>query len=161
MPWMKPSTDAKRTPSSTNGDSPKFDRASPRQSFDVPIYSKSVQSVPCFHPQGVKGWHKYARPALPNVRRLSSPRQAPPRLSVAALYHPHNKASFAWALIDIFLDRSGSLNPTGRTYAGSVRPISWAFPGCGSLQGAWPFGLIEAIWAAIAVRRWRTRMFDA
>jgi hypothetical protein len=24
----------------------------------------------------------------------------------------------------------------------------------GFLQGAWPFGVIEAIWAAVAVRRW-------
>jgi hypothetical protein len=24
----------------------------------------------------------------------------------------------------------------------------------GFLQGAWPFGLVEVIWAAIAVRRW-------
>ena len=24
----------------------------------------------------------------------------------------------------------------------------------GFLQGAWPFGVVEAIWAAIAVRRW-------
>ena len=28
----------------------------------------------------------------------------------------------------------------------------------GFLQGAWPFGLVEAIWAGIAVLRWRTRM---
>jgi hypothetical protein len=27
----------------------------------------------------------------------------------------------------------------------------------GFLQGAWPFGVIEAIWTAIAVRRWRQR----
>jgi hypothetical protein len=27
----------------------------------------------------------------------------------------------------------------------------------GFLQGAWPFGVVEAIWAAIAMRRWRTR----
>ena len=27
----------------------------------------------------------------------------------------------------------------------------------GFLQGAWPFGLIEAIWAAVAVHRWRNR----
>jgi hypothetical protein len=27
----------------------------------------------------------------------------------------------------------------------------------GFLQGAWPFGVIEAIWAAVAVRRWRLR----
>jgi hypothetical protein len=25
----------------------------------------------------------------------------------------------------------------------------------GFLQGAWPFGLIEAIWAMVAARRWR------
>jgi hypothetical protein len=24
----------------------------------------------------------------------------------------------------------------------------------GFLQGAWPFGLVEAIWAAVAVRKW-------
>jgi hypothetical protein len=28
----------------------------------------------------------------------------------------------------------------------------------GFLQGAWPFGLVEAIWAGVAVRRWRARM---
>jgi len=27
----------------------------------------------------------------------------------------------------------------------------------GFLQGAWPFGLVEAIWAIIAFRRWRVR----
>lgn len=27
----------------------------------------------------------------------------------------------------------------------------------GFLQGAWPFGLVEAIWAGVAVRRWRIR----
>jgi hypothetical protein len=27
----------------------------------------------------------------------------------------------------------------------------------GFLQGAWPFGLVEAIWALIAVQRWRKR----
>jgi hypothetical protein len=27
----------------------------------------------------------------------------------------------------------------------------------GFLQGAWPFGVIEAIWAAVAVYRWRGR----
>jgi hypothetical protein len=24
----------------------------------------------------------------------------------------------------------------------------------GFLQGAWPFGLVEAVWAIVAVRRW-------
>ena len=29
----------------------------------------------------------------------------------------------------------------------------------GFLQGAWPFGLVEAIWSVVAVRRWyRTRV---
>ena len=28
----------------------------------------------------------------------------------------------------------------------------------GFLQGAWPFGVIEAIWAAVAAYRWRLRM---
>jgi hypothetical protein len=27
----------------------------------------------------------------------------------------------------------------------------------GFLQGAWPFGIVEAIWAAVAMQRWRTR----
>jgi hypothetical protein len=28
----------------------------------------------------------------------------------------------------------------------------------GFLQGAWPFGLVEAIWAVVAVRRWYLRI---
>jgi hypothetical protein len=27
----------------------------------------------------------------------------------------------------------------------------------GFLQGAWPFGVVEAIWAGVAVRRWREK----
>lgn len=27
----------------------------------------------------------------------------------------------------------------------------------GFLQGAWPFGLVEAVWAGVAVWRWRAR----
>jgi hypothetical protein len=27
----------------------------------------------------------------------------------------------------------------------------------GFLQGAWPFGLVEAIWAGVALRRWMLR----
>jgi hypothetical protein len=30
----------------------------------------------------------------------------------------------------------------------------------GFLQGAWPFGVIEAIWAAVAVYRWWARLKD-
>ena len=31
----------------------------------------------------------------------------------------------------------------------------------GFLQGAWPFGVIEAIWAAVALKRWRGRVQGA
>jgi hypothetical protein len=31
----------------------------------------------------------------------------------------------------------------------------------GFLQGAWPFGLIEGVWAMIAVQRWRKRTAGA
>jgi hypothetical protein len=31
----------------------------------------------------------------------------------------------------------------------------------GFLQGAWPFGLVEAIWALVALRRWWVRAFPA
>ena len=31
----------------------------------------------------------------------------------------------------------------------------------GFVQGAWPFGLIEAIWAAVALNRWRIRTRNA
>lgn len=28
----------------------------------------------------------------------------------------------------------------------------------GFLQGAWPFGIVEAIWSLVAIRRWRHAM---
>jgi len=28
----------------------------------------------------------------------------------------------------------------------------------GMLQGAWPFGIVETIWAGVAVRRWARRV---
>jgi hypothetical protein len=28
----------------------------------------------------------------------------------------------------------------------------------GFLQGAWPFGIVEAIWSVIALHRWRNRI---
>ena len=30
----------------------------------------------------------------------------------------------------------------------------------GFLQGAWPFGLVEAVWSLVALRRWRMRWKD-
>ena len=29
----------------------------------------------------------------------------------------------------------------------------------GFLQGAWPFGIVEVVWAAVALRRWQSRRF--
>ncbi len=31
----------------------------------------------------------------------------------------------------------------------------------GFLQGAWPFGVVEAIWALVALRRWHFRQSEA
>ena len=28
----------------------------------------------------------------------------------------------------------------------------------GFLQGAWPFGVVEAVWSVVALRRWRFRI---
>ena len=39
-------------------------------------------------------------------------------------------------------------------FAGSCMLAS----GYGFLQGAWPFGVVESIWACVAVARWRQRM---
>ena len=51
-------------------------------------------------------------------------------------------------------------------YALETRAAGWTlgFAGAcalgsayGFLQGAWPFGVVEAIWALVALRRWRSR----
>jgi hypothetical protein len=44
-------------------------------------------------------------------------------------------------------DRSFILAFAGACALGSVY---------GFLQGAWPFGVIEAVWTFMAIRRWRT-----
>jgi hypothetical protein len=31
----------------------------------------------------------------------------------------------------------------------------------GFLQGAWPFGIVEAVWAGVALWRWRARVTNA
>lgn len=30
----------------------------------------------------------------------------------------------------------------------------------GFLQGAWPFGIVEAIWSLVAIDKWRRRLAD-
>jgi len=31
----------------------------------------------------------------------------------------------------------------------------------GFLQGAWPFGVVEAVWTIVAFRRWRTKSAES
>jgi len=31
----------------------------------------------------------------------------------------------------------------------------------GFLQGAWPFGIVEAVWTVVALRRWRGRSAES
>ena len=38
----------------------------------------------------------------------------------------------------------------------SFAAACWLGSAYGFLQGAWPFGLVEAIWGLVAVRRWWT-----
>jgi len=37
----------------------------------------------------------------------------------------------------------------------------WLASAYGFLQGAWPFGLVEAVWGVVAVRRWQAQRADA
>lgn len=55
-------------------------------------------------------------------------------------------------------------------YAMEERSPAWvlAFAGAcvlastyGFLQGAWPFGIVEAVWALVALRRWQRRAAPA
>ena len=52
-------------------------------------------------------------------------------------------------------------------YVGEARGPGWTLAfagGCalssayGFLQGAWPFGLVEAIWSVVALGKWRGRL---
>ena len=55
-------------------------------------------------------------------------------------------------------------------YALEERSPTWvlAFAGAcvlasiyGFMQGAWPFGIVEAVWALVALRRWQRRAAPA
>jgi hypothetical protein len=39
---------------------------------------------------------------------------------------------------------------------GFAGACAWA-SAYGFLQGAWPFGIVEAVWSVVALRRWRSR----
>ena len=50
-----------------------------------------------------------------------------------------------------------ALEDRGRGYILAFAGASVLASIYGFLQGAWPFGLVEAIWAVVALRRWHLR----
>lgn len=47
-----------------------------------------------------------------------------------------------------------ALEPRGRVYTLAFAGACLLASAYGFLQGAWPFGLVEAVWSLVAVRRW-------
>jgi hypothetical protein len=48
-----------------------------------------------------------------------------------------------------------ALEPRGRGYVLAFAAACLAASAYGFLQGAWPFGIVEAIWCLVALERWR------
>ena len=48
-----------------------------------------------------------------------------------------------------------ALEPRGRVFVLAFAAACALASAYGFLQGAWPFGLVEAIWALVALRRWQ------
>ncbi len=49
-----------------------------------------------------------------------------------------------------------ALEPQGRVFLLAFAGACVASSVYGFLAGTWPFGVIEAVWAAVAARRWAT-----
>jgi hypothetical protein len=47
-----------------------------------------------------------------------------------------------------------ALEDRSRWFILAFAAACWLGSAYGFLQGAWPFGLVEAIWGLVAVRRW-------
>jgi len=47
-----------------------------------------------------------------------------------------------------------ALEPHGRSYTLAFAGACLLGSAYGFLQGAWPFGLVEAVWSLVALRRW-------
>jgi hypothetical protein len=63
----------------------------------------------------------------------------------------------AVTLMLVFYDLEGR-NPWYILAFAGARGLGSAY---GFLQGAWPFGVVEAVWAAVAVWRWREKTRNA
>ena len=48
-----------------------------------------------------------------------------------------------------------ALEPRGRSWVLGFAGACLLGSIYGFLQGAWPFGLVEAVWSLVALRRWR------
>ena len=48
-----------------------------------------------------------------------------------------------------------ALEPRGPLYVLAFAAACAVSAVYGFLQGAWPFGLVETVWTAVALRRWR------
>jgi len=47
-----------------------------------------------------------------------------------------------------------TMEPRGRGYILGFAAACALGSAYGFLQGAWPFGLVEAVWSAVALRKW-------
>jgi hypothetical protein len=50
-----------------------------------------------------------------------------------------------------------ALEPRRRAYTLGMATACLLASAYGFLQGAWPFGVVEAVWAVVAFVRWRRR----
>jgi len=50
-----------------------------------------------------------------------------------------------------------ALEPRSRWWILAFAGACWLASAYGFLQGAWPFGLVEAVWGGVAVVRWARR----
>jgi len=96
------------------------------------------------------------------------------RFSGAADRRVNYRRALSWVLRSRRLHTRGPAHPIWRLgrigngdllRSGGAQSLVWlAFAGAcvlasiyGFLQGAWPFGVVEAIWAVVAVWRWRAK----
>jgi dolichyl-phosphate-mannose--protein O-mannosyl transferase len=58
----------------------------------------------------------------------------------------------------VFMIAMYTLEHRGRAFVAGFA-LGCALSSCyGFLSGAWPFGVVEAIWTLVAVRRWKARI---
>lgn len=79
----------------------------------------------------------------------------PNETSSASAFLPNMNALAAFGLVAVTLMMVFyALEQRSRWYALAFAGACALASAYGFLQGAWPFGLVEAIWSFVAVRRW-------